>query len=139
MARKELVFTATAGRDKGKKFAITEMSAVAGHKWATRMLLALAGSGMAIDDEVLSRGMAGVASLAASAFGRIDPDALEPLMQELLSCVKSQQEKLTRSLIDDDFEEIQTIFELQKAVFMLHIEPFMSGASLTSGSPKEAP
>lgn len=138
MARIVQTFTATIGRDKGKKFLITEMSARAGHAWGTRLLLALLGTGVEIDDSIMERGLAGVATIAMSAIGKVSPVVAEPLMEELLDCVQSVQEKGERKLIDDDFEEIATIFQLQKAVFTLHIEPFISGGLSTSESPKEA-
>ncbi len=136
MARKELIFTADTGRDTGKKFRITEMSARAGHAWATRLLLAFMSSGMEIPEDIASRGLAGVASIAMGALGKLDAVQVEPLMNELLNCVESVQERATRKWIDDDFEEIATIFQLQKAVFALHVEPFTSGGPLTSESQK---
>lgn len=137
MARKEIIWTATVGRDNGKKFQITEMSARAGHAWATRLMLALMGSGAEIDDDIASRGIAGLATVAISAIGKVAPEVAIPLMDELLDCVQSVQERATRKWIDDDFEEVATIFQLQKAVFDLHIEPFTSGGPLTSASTRE--
>jgi hypothetical protein len=138
MARKEIIWTAPFGRDKGKKFQITEMSARAGHAWATRLLLALMGSGVEIDEDIASRGLAGLATVALSAVGKVQSEVALPLMDELLSCVQSVQERATRPWIDDDFEEVATIFQLQKAVFDLHVAPFISGDPSTSASTKEA-
>lgn len=138
MARIEQTFTATVGRDKGKRFLITEMSARAGHAWGTRMLLALLSSGIEIDDDIIHRGLAGLATIAMGAIGKLPPAQVAPLLEELLDCVQSMQDKANRKLIDDDFEEIATIFQLQKAVFSLHIEPFTSGDPLISALPKEA-
>jgi hypothetical protein len=138
MARKEIIWTASVGRDKGKKFQITEMSARAGHAWATRLLLALMGSGVEIDEDIAARGLAGLATVALTAVGKVNSSVALPLMDELLDCVMSVQERATRKWIDDDFEEVATIFQLQKAVFDLHVEPFTSGGLLTSASTKEA-
>lgn len=138
MARKELIFTATAGRDSGKRFLITEMSARAGHAWATRAILALMSSGMEISDDIASKGLAGLATMALSALGKIPADQAAPLLDELLTCVQSMQEAGTRRLVESDFEEIKTIFELQKAVFSLHTKPFISGGPSTSESPSTA-
>lgn len=134
MARKELDYTANFGRDAGKKFHITEMSAVKGHDWATCVMFALLNSGIELDDDVIARGMAGLASIALSALGKIPAAMAKPLMAELLTCVTIVFETTSRPLIDDDFEEILTIFKLQQAVFKLHIEPFTSGDPSTSGS-----
>lgn len=134
MARKELDYTATFGRDVGKTFHITEMSARAGHDWATRVLFALLNSGVELDDEIAQRGLAGLATVAMSALGKIPAAVAKPLMDELLACAKIVFTGASRPLTDDDFEEIVTIFNLQRAVFMLHVEPFISGGPLTSGS-----
>lgn len=138
MARIEQTFVATVGRDAGKRFLITEMSARAGHAWATRMLLALLSSGIEVDDDIMDKGLAGLATIAMGAIGKLPPEQVGPLLEELLSCVQSVQERGNRKLIDDDFEEIATIFQLQKAVFSLHIEPFTSGGQSTSALPKVA-
>lgn len=134
MARTEKIFKEAKGRDAGKVFVITEMSARAGHAWATRALLGLMSSGIDLDDDIVSRGMAGLASVAFQAIGKLDPTVAGPLLDQLLDCVTVQMPSVTRKWIDDDFEEIETIFTLQKEAFMLHIAPFMSGGPLTSVS-----
>jgi hypothetical protein len=60
----------------------------------------------------------------------------EPLLDELLTCVEFMPDparpEVVRSLIDDDIEEVATIFKLQKEVLALHVD-FLKGASaLTS-------
>lgn len=134
MARKEIDWNGGTGRDSGKVFRITEMSARAGHSWATRMLLALMGAGVEIDEDIMSRGLAGLATIAIAALGKTPPTVAMPLMDELMACVQSVQPAAVRRLMDDDIEEIATIFMLQKAVFQLHIEPFTSGGLLSSPS-----
>jgi len=134
MARKQITWAGATGRDAGKQFQITEMSARAAHDWATRALLAMANSGVEVGDDIMSRGLAGIASLALNLLGRIPADRALPLLDELLNCVMIDFGKGSRKLIDDDFEEVSTIFQLQKEVFMLHIEPFTQGGLLTSGS-----
>lgn len=134
MALIEETFKATVGRDVGKTFLITEMSPRKAHKWATRVLFAMLNSGIEIDEDTMDRGLAGVAAMAVSAIGKIPVEVAEPLMDELLACVQSVQEKATRTLIESDIEEAATIFQLQKAALMLHIQPFISGGLLTSVS-----
>ena len=63
MARKTTTFIATDGRDKGKRFLITEMSAYQSEEWAARALFAVMHSGVEVPDEVLSAGFAGVAAI----------------------------------------------------------------------------
>jgi hypothetical protein len=134
MARKELDYSAKFGRDAGKQFRITEMSARRGYDWATRVMFALLNSGVEMDEDIAERGLAGLASVAMSMLGKIPASMAKPLMDELLDCVKIVFKDASRALIEDDIEEFVTIFELQKAVFMLHVQPFISGGPLTSGS-----
>jgi hypothetical protein len=139
MARKVIIFTATMGRDAGQKFQITEMSARAGHQWATRAILALMSSGADIPDDLESGGMAALAVVGMKAIGKLPAEVASPLLDELLDCVQIVMEKATRAWQDDDFQEIATLFQLQKAVFSLHIEPFISGGPSTSALATAAP
>lgn len=138
MARKELIHTATFGRDAGARFKITEMSARAGHAWACRFILALVNAGADIPDNLRGSGMAGVAAMALQSIGNINSEVALGLMDELLLCVTTLQEGGERKLINDDFQEIKTIFDLQKAVFDMHISPFIQGGSSTSESAPKA-
>lgn len=136
MARYTSTFTADKGRDKGKKFLLTEMSPRAAHLWATRMLLGMAAGGLEIDG-IEDKGLAGLATMAMTAIAKIPEMTAIPLLNQLLDCVQSVQERATRELFEDDIEEVATLFLLQKAVLELHINPFISGDPLTSESAKE--
>ena len=48
MARKETTFIADTGRDAGKEFLITEMSASQAENWAFRVILAIGNAGIEI-------------------------------------------------------------------------------------------
>jgi hypothetical protein len=113
------------GRDLGKTFVITEMSARRGHQWATRALFAVMNGGVEIPDNIMSAGLAGLAAIGVQALGQVSIDVAEPLLDELLDCVEIMPDpgkpEVTRALIDDDLEEIATIFKLQKEVLALHI------------------
>ena len=50
MARKEASFTAESGRDKGKQFLITEMSASQAENWAIKVILAIGNAGIEIPE-----------------------------------------------------------------------------------------
>lgn len=137
MARKELKYRVIdEGRDFGKVFVITEMPARAGHAWATRALFGAMNGGVVIPDGIQNAGLAGLATLLLSSLGKIPAYVGEPLLNELLDCVQimpdSNKPAVTRAIIDDDIEEVATIFKLQKEVLSLHIEPFMRGAKSTS-------
>lgn len=127
-------------RDQGKTFIITEMSARAAHKWATKAIFAVMNGGVEIPDDVAAMGMAGVAVLGMAALSNIPYSVAEPLLNELLDCVQIKQELTTRALwMDDDFEEATTIFDLQRLVLTMHIEPFISGGNRSSESPPTTP
>ena len=126
MARKTLKLKIKdEGRDLGKTFVITEMSARHGHQWATRALFAVMNGGVEIPDNIMSAGLAGLAAIGIQALGQVSIDVAEPLLDELLECVEIMPDpgkpEVTRALIDDDLEEIATIFKLQKEVLALHI------------------
>lgn len=129
MARKTVSYTVEkANRDQGKVFIITEMSAVQGHEWATKALFAILNSGAEMPEELMGMGLAGIAVMGAGAFGKVPHAVVKPLLDELLGCVKIKQEKVERALVTEDFEEIITIFDLQREVLSLHLAPFTSGA-----------
>lgn len=137
MARKVLKLKITAeGRDSGKTFVLTEMAARKGHQWATRALFAVMNAGVEIPDNIASSGFAGIAAVGIKALGRVPAEMAEPLLDELLGCVEIMPDparpEVTRGLIDDDLEEVATIFKLQKEVLALHVDFFTSAAPLTS-------
>ncbi len=139
MARIVEKYTVTVeGRDKGKTFTLTEMPAMAGHKWACRALFALGAAGATIPDNLANTGMAGLAVMGVDAFiGGLSFELAEPLMDDLMRCVTinpdpSRPETERPVRVDSDIEEIQTIFSLQKAVFTMHTRPFILGGNPTT-------
>jgi hypothetical protein len=138
MARKELKLTiADAGRDQGKVFVITEMPARRGHQWATRVLFGVMNAGLDIPENILEAGFAGIAAIGVKALGKLPASVAEPLLDELLGCVQAMPDparpNVVRGLIDDDTEEILTIFKLQKEVLALHVDFFTAAGSRISG------
>lgn len=137
MPRKTIDITITAeGRDQGKVFVLTEMPALQAEKWATRALLALVNSGAEIPQEAHNAGMAGVAMASASllAGGRLSFYDLEPLLDEMLQCVKVRPPnpallpQAINPLIQDQIEEVETIIFLRMEVLKLHIDFSKAGA-----------
>lgn len=142
MARNVITHVVAAdNRDKGKRFVITEMSAVQAHKWATKALFAILNSGGEIPDNMLKMGMAGIATAGFAQISSIPYAVAEPLLDELMGCVKIVQDLAPdgRPLMGDDIEEITTIFELQGAVMKMHIAPFTSGVRQASRSNPTTP
>nr|DAS31275.1 MAG TPA: hypothetical protein [Caudoviricetes sp.] len=84
MSLKTKTVTIEKGRDKGKKFQITEMPAAKIDNWAMRVLLALAGAG--IDVAEANEGMMGLAKVAFAALGKIPPAVAVPLVRSWRIC-----------------------------------------------------
>jgi len=129
------------GRDKGKAFVLTELPAARAEKWALRAFLGLAKSGVEVPDEVAGMGMAGIATLGLKALGGIEWAYLEPLLDEMFTCVQrmpdQRQPEVVRALIDDDIEEISTRLRLRKEVFGLHVD-FSKAAAVFGSAPAAA-
>lgn len=126
MARKTAIITIDSpGRDLGRVFEITEMSATKAERWATRALLALLRSGVEIPEDIASAGLAGVAAMGVKAFSGLAYADAEPLLEEMMSCVVVVPDP-TRPHVkrpirnDDDIEEISTLLRLREEVITLH-------------------
>jgi hypothetical protein len=141
MARKTQTLVITAdGRDKGATFLLTEMPARQAEKWATRALMAVARSSVYIPDEIQNMGMAAIAAIGIRALSGIQFDEAEPLMDEMMGCVMAMpdpaQPQVTRPLIDDDIDEVATLFKIREAIIELHTGFSIAG---TLSKLREAP
>ena len=125
------------GRDKGKLFLITEMSASRAEAWATRCLLALIGNDTDIPENFADLGMAGLAELGMRSLGSLKWEVAEPLLAEMMECVQvipdPKVRHVVRPLIEDDIEEVLTRLNLRMEVWKLHMD-FLS-AVIPSISP----
>ena len=126
MARKSLTVTITdPGRDLGKTFLLREMPAKQAEKWALKALLALSHADVDVPEEILTSGMAGIASFGIKALGKLNFYDAEPLLDEMfafVSCIPDPvRPEVVRALIDDDIEEVKTRLQLRKDLLMLHI------------------
>jgi hypothetical protein len=143
MARRTADITITAeGRDRGKVFRLTEMSARQAEEWATRALIALAKSGVEIPDDIVNRGLAGVAALGFMALRGLSFSDAKPLLDEMMTCVlfvpDPKRPAVARNLVEDDIEEVGTFFEIRKEVFQLHVDFSKAVALSTSVGTKMA-
>lgn len=125
MARKtDTVIIEAAGRDQGKHFVLTEMSATQAEKWAIRAVLAVTKSGLDVPDDVAQMGMGAVAAMGLRAFTSVQFHDAEMLMDELMTCVRfmpdAGKSMVTRSLVEDDVEEVSTRLFLKAEVFRVH-------------------
>lgn len=135
MARKTEIYVVTKdGRDKGKRFLITEMSAMRAERWATRALLALTKSGENLDYVRSEKGgMAALAVAAIRGLQHLNFDDADPLMMEMMDCVQiipdPKHPETARPLVQndaegDDIEEVETRVILKQRVFKLHSDFF---------------
>ena len=134
MRKTKIITIDKEGRDKGKIFLITEMSATEGESWAGRALFAALNAGAEIPEEIVGAGLAGVAYLGIKAFSKVPFEAAEPLFREMMDCVQFSFKGGTRKLIEDDIEEISTRLILRKEVMKLHLDFFIDESKLTGES-----
>lgn len=141
--RKEIDITITDdGRDLGKVFHIKEMSASQAEKWAMRALMIAARSGVDVG-EALGAGMKGIAILGVTSLMTMNFFEAEPLLDEMMTCVRIKPDPknrhVIRDLIDDDIEEILTRIKLRREVLNLHVDFSTAGALLKSTSETTVP
>ena len=135
MARKETTFIADTGRDTGKQFIITEMSASQAESWAFRVILAVGNAGIEIPEGLASQGMAGLMAIGYMNLLKIPFDAAKPLLDDMMGCVQIvPSSSIRRALIEEDIEEVVTRLQLRKAVWSLHIDFFLDGSKSNSES-----
>jgi hypothetical protein len=128
MARKVKDVTIIAeGRDKGKVFRLTELPADQTERWAIRVMNAGAKVPGSIPDYFLQAGIQGMTAIALSAFARADWHDIEPLLNEMFTCIQVvPSPSVVRPLIPDDIEEVATRIQLRREVLELHTGFFES-------------
>ncbi|WP_174055459.1 hypothetical protein [Rhizobium rhizogenes] len=136
--RKEIDITITeTGRDLGKTYHIREMPALRAEKWATRAFLAVAKSGVDIG-QVGAGGMQALAILGLEALMKLHFEDAEPLLDEMLECISikpnPENPAIVRLLMEDDIEEVKTLFQLRKEVLGLHLGFSQAASPSTSTS-----
>ncbi|MGS1010127.1 hypothetical protein [Achromobacter anxifer] len=136
MARKQITLTIGAeGRDKGKVFVLTELSAYEAEEWAGRALFSLMNAGVEIPDKIAEAGLAGVAAMGMKAIAKLPFESAKPLLDKMMDCVQIQPSpNVTRELMSGDVEEVATLFTLRKKVLGLHLDFFTAAVPSTSGS-----
>ncbi|EAO5935024.1 TPA_asm: hypothetical protein G4C87_003564 [Salmonella enterica subsp. houtenae serovar 48:g,z51:-] len=129
MARKEIPFIVEEeGRDKGKEFLITEMSAWDADSLAQDIFRAMGDSNYSsIPADVIAMGCVGLATVGLSVISASSPEVARQLRDRLMSTVdiiitndgQRQQRKVNGSL---DFEEVSTIRSLLDKVFQVNFD-----------------
>jgi len=136
MARKQITLTIGAeGRDKGKVFILTELSAYEAEEWAGRALFSLMNAGVEIPDNIAEAGLAGVAAMGMKVIAKLPFDSAKPLLDKMMDCVQLMPSpNVTRELMSGDIEEVATMLTLRKKVLGLHLDFFAAATPSTSGS-----
>lgn len=119
-------------RDEGKLYVIEELAARPARYWAVKAFSALLNAGVKVPDEIAQAGMAGLSIvfqnplLLFNSISNVQSDAVNALLDELLTCVKIVRDKRHPEMAfdmvaEDDIEEVTTQFTLAREVFKLHI------------------
>lgn len=114
-------------RDAGKLFLISEWPAMRAERWGRHMFLCLKGTSAVIPSNIDGLGMVGVAILTLNAFLRADisPEALDPLMDQMMECVKIIRDPRVPDLAspivsDTDILDVRTLMWLRSEVLRIH-------------------
>jgi hypothetical protein len=128
--KNELTITAS-GRDKDKVFIIHEMSADQGERWAIRAIQLIARNGsLEVPDD--AHGFAAFASVGIKALSQAPYEALQPLLDEMMTCVRYKHTTTApeQPIYSGDMcqiEEIATFIEIRRAWFELHMGFSLAG------------
>lgn len=113
------------GRDCGKVFLLTEMTARQGEEWAMKVLLALMASNVNLPEGFENLGMAALAQMGLKALTGLKWEVLEPLLSEMMQNIEiipdPQKTNVHRALVEDDIEEILTRLKLRAEVWNLNM------------------
>ncbi|EMY4690300.1 TPA: hypothetical protein ACPZRY_004353 [Yersinia enterocolitica] len=126
MSRKQITYTVEdEGRDKGKEFIITEMSAWDAEELSEEIYRAMGhGEFNSLPADVVSMGVAGLATVGVSVLAAAPASVSRPISDRILSTVEivitNEGKDITRSIKPLDFEEISTIRTLKDKVFELN-------------------
>lgn len=130
MARKTVEFpkkgdASLTGRDAGKVFIITEMSAWDAEAWGEQAYGAMVRAGLKTMQPGMLSGMAAVSVYGVSAFMAAPWEEVKPLLREMIEkCVTKKEDAfpLGRPITEDDVEEITTILRLREEALKLHTD-----------------
>jgi hypothetical protein len=137
MARKTATVTINEGRDKGRVYKITEWSATRVEDWILRAIFGLGEVGVELPPELLTMGAAPIMYAIATQVNKLPSKMGVQLAGELMECVQIVEERTTRSLEENDIEDVSTRFELKKEVLKL-IFGFTVGVAFPSSPPASA-
>lgn len=131
--RTDLVTITAEGRDKGRTYLITEMSAFQAEDLAVRVLLALANAG--VDVPEATTGMAGLAAAGVDALKKLPYATAKPILDEIRGFMQYQHKvgQPPMPLDETNVWEVATLFELRKRFLMLHLGFLKAGDTPITG------
>lgn len=127
--RKETIYESDHGRDAGKTFLITEMSAYDADLWGMIASIGARKNGLDMGDDPV-QSLSNVASKGVlNVLLHQDVDGAIDLTERLMKCVKwqTQDGAATRNLMSGDIEEPATRIALKLEVWNLHTSFFFTG------------
>lgn len=141
MRKEKTITIEREGRDNGKIFRITEMSALKQENWAARLVAALINSGVSLPSvENIGDLAQFISKNGLSSISGLKLDLIMPLYTELLDCieylgVRGDRNKISRPLsnetADEVIDEVTTLFYLRSEVLKLHFDFLEVGGNLT--------
>ena len=155
MARKTKTLVIESGRDQGKSFLITEMPVTRADKWANTALLAMLRGGVDVGNVNFGLiadtigvgdapkidpmgGMLELARITIAGLGNVTETVGQELLDQLINdCAQviSSGGVVRQMLsIDDEIEDLKTLWMLRKESLLLHIDFLADGSSQTQGN-----
>ncbi len=152
MARKTKTLVIDSGRDEGKSFLITEMPVTRADKWANTALLAMLRGGVDVGNVNFGLiadtigvgdapkidpmgGMLELARITIAGLGNVTETVGQELLDQLINdCAQviSSGGVVRQMLsIDDEIEDLKTLWMLRKESLLLHIDFLADGSSQT--------
>lgn len=152
MARKTKTVVIESGRDNGKSFLVTEMPVTKADKWANTALLAMMRGGVDVGgvnfDLIgntlmpsdapkidVSGGMLELARISIAGLGNVTEavgqSLLDQLIEDCVQVVPTGGAARPMLSIDDEIEDLKTLWTLRKEAFILHIDFLADGSSQT--------
>jgi hypothetical protein len=135
--RKTITVTIKEGRDAGKSFKITEWPCIQTEHWILRAVFGLGKAGVELPPEILQLGAAPIAYAIATQATKLPSRLGIRLADELMQNVQRVEDKLDRSLVENDIEDVSTRLQLKAEVLKLTFGFFVPAASRSS-TPRES-
>lgn len=126
---KSIEWSPAEGKDAGKCFVITRMSAFTADKWARNVVRALGRAGARTPREALQSGIAGLSGQSMALFSHMSDEDCDMAFSGLLDCVKIRRDPSNPSiepapLIEADITDANTLPELRTEAFRLNVDFF---------------